>query len=75
MSEELKKYKVIKPVAVSGVQPIGTVVELTAEAAENIGIGVYLEEVGGESPKDPPKDSEESSENSDGGESGKKEGE
>ena len=71
MSEELKKYKVLKPVAISGVQPIGAIVELTQEAAENVGVGVYLEEVAEETPKH----SDESSEKSGDGENEKKEGE
>lgn len=45
MSEELKKYRVLKAVAIDGIVGIGAIVELTEAAAANIGIGEYLEEV------------------------------
>ena len=53
MSEELKKYKVLKAVAISGVRQPGEIVELPLAEAENIGTGEYLEEVTDESPKTP----------------------
>ena len=45
MSEELKQYRVLKPVAISGIVQPGGIVGLTESEAINIGIGEYLEEV------------------------------
>ena len=76
MSEEVKKYRVLKPVAISGIVQRGAIVELTEAEAENIGIGEYLEEVvdeaasegvseGTESETDQSKDGEESDKSTD----------
>ena len=75
MSEEVKKYRVLKPVAISGIVQTGSIIELTEAAAENIGIGEYLEEVvdetssegseGTESETDESKDEEESDDDTD----------
>ena len=48
MSEEKKKYRVLKAVAISGIVQRGVIVELTEDEATNIGIGEYLEEVSDE---------------------------
>ena len=45
MNNELKKYRVLKAVAINGIVGAGEIVELTETAAANIGIGEYLEEV------------------------------
>ena len=45
MSEELKKYRVLRAVAIDGIVSVGSIVELTEAVATNIGIGEYLEEV------------------------------
>jgi hypothetical protein len=71
MSEEIKKYRVLKPVAISGIVQPGAIVELTEAEAANIGIGEYLEEVadkidyGKVEETDESKDDEESDEDAD----------
>ncbi len=58
MSEEIKKYRVLKAVAISGIVGVGTIVELTEAAAANIGIGEYLEEVTEEKSEAKPEESQ-----------------
>lgn len=43
--DEKKEYRVLKPVAISGIVDAGAIVLLTEAEAANIGIGEYLEEV------------------------------
>lgn len=67
MSEETKKkYKVLKPVAISGIVDPGDTVELTESEAKNIGISTYLEDLEPATNDDPEPSDEGNAEGKDG---------
>lgn len=58
----IKKYKVLKPIALGGRIERGEIVSIPEEQAKNIGIGDYLEPVEGEVKKEVDEASNESGE-------------